>query len=224
MAPTHRQNVLKKYKLEDRSYSLNELSKITGIPMSILQQVYNRGIGAYRSNPQSVRLKGSFKKGVDAPLSMKLSKEQWAYARVYSFIDGGHTQDDDLRKNSRYNIMKPLGIKTPPRVPRPPKTPSPPSSPPPPSQPPPPSKKPRRDGSPPAPGSSSRQLSMAVGGTVSEGILLRRPYYHCMAGMTSFEHGMGSYKGIRYNPTNQNFAQATFVQGGYFPMADHRLI
>jgi hypothetical protein len=64
----------------------------------------------------------------------------------------------------------------------------------------------------------------AVGGTVSEGILLRRPYYHCMAGMTSFEHGMGRYRGIMYNPTNQNFAQATFVQGGYFPMADHRLI
>jgi hypothetical protein len=36
---------------------------------------------------------------------MKLSKEQWAFARVYSFIDGGHTQDDDLRKNSRYSIM-----------------------------------------------------------------------------------------------------------------------
>jgi hypothetical protein len=69
---------------------------------------------------------------------------------------------------------------------------------------------------------------MAVGGTVSEGILLRRPYNHRMAGMTAFEHGMGHYKGmshsIRYNPTNQNFAQATFVQGGYFPMADHRLI
>jgi hypothetical protein len=64
----------------------------------------------------------------------------------------------------------------------------------------------------------------AVGGTVSEGILLRRPYYHCMAGMTSFEHGMGRYRGIMYNPTNQNFAQATFVQGGYFPDADHRLI
>lgn len=75
---------------------------------------------------------------------------------------------------------------------------------------------------------SSRKLNMAVGGTVSEGILLRRPYNHCMAGMTAFEHGMGHYKGmshsVRYNPTNQNFAQASFVQGGYFPMADHRLI
>lgn len=81
--------------------------------------------------------------------------------------------------------------------------------------------------SPPVEGMAKMKIdkpSMAVGGTVSEGILLRRPYYHCMAGMTSFEHGMGSYRGIRYNPTNQNFAQATFVQGGYFPEADHRLI
>jgi len=220
--PTHRQNVLKKYKLEDRSYSLNELSKITGIPMSILQQVYNRGIGAYRSNPQSVRLKGSFKKGVDAPLSMKLSKEQWAYARVYSFIDGGHTQDDDLRKNSRYNIMEQKG--SPPRSPPRPASPKP--SPKRPARPPP---RPRTSGNiqePEGKPDSSKNLNTeyAVGGTVSEGILLRRPYYHCMAGMTSFEHGMGRYRGIMYNPTNQNFAQATFVQGGYFPEADHRLI
>jgi hypothetical protein len=207
MAPTHRQNVLKKYSLEDKSYSLNELSKITGIPMSILQQVYNRGIGAYKSNPQSVRLKGSFKKGVNAPLSMKLSKEQWAYARVYSFIDGGHTQDDDLRKNSRSSIM--LG-----------------------DGPPFPSKAfaAAQARHPPPAGVINPYTTMgyAVGGTVSEGILLRRPYNHRMAGMTAFEHGMGHYKGmshsVRYNPTNQNFAQATFVQGGYFPQADHRLI
>ena len=109
MSQTHRQNVLQKYKLEDKSYSLNELSKVIGIPMSILQQVYNRGIGAYRSNPESVRLKGSFKKDPNAPLSTKLSKEQWAYARVYSFIDRGHTQDNDLRrkiKDSTKSFLK----------------------------------------------------------------------------------------------------------------------
>jgi hypothetical protein len=32
-------------------------------------------------------MKGTFKKGVDAPASMKLSPQQWAFARTYSFID-----------------------------------------------------------------------------------------------------------------------------------------
>jgi hypothetical protein len=95
---THRQNVLKKYKLEDKSYSIRELSKITGVPRRILQDVYNRGIGAYNTNPQSVRMKGSFKKGVNAPMSMKLSPEQWAFARVFSFIDGNPKHDNDLRE------------------------------------------------------------------------------------------------------------------------------
>lgn len=96
---THRQDVLKKYKLEDRGYSLQELSDKTSIPLSILQEVYNRGIGAYRTSPKSVRLKGSYVKNVDAPMSKKLSKEQWAMARVYSFINGNPSHDEDLRSN-----------------------------------------------------------------------------------------------------------------------------
>jgi hypothetical protein len=95
--PTHRENFLRKNNLEDKSYSLYELAKISGYSKNTLQQVYNRGIGAYQSNPISVRLKGSFKKGVQAPMSMKLSKEQWAMARVYSFLDGSQKHDLDLR-------------------------------------------------------------------------------------------------------------------------------
>lgn len=94
---TRREKFLKKYKVEDRSYSLEELAKISGEPLATLQEVYNRGIGAYKTNPQSVRMKGSFKKGVNAPMSKKLSKEQWAFARTYSYLVKGHTQDDDLR-------------------------------------------------------------------------------------------------------------------------------
>jgi len=94
---THKQNVLKRYGLKDTGYSLDELAKISSVPLDILQQVYNRGIGAYKTQPQSVRLKGSFVKNVDAPLSKKLSKEQWAMARVYSFLDGNPKHDDDLR-------------------------------------------------------------------------------------------------------------------------------
>lgn len=96
---THRENVLRKYKLDfAKGHSIKELSRVTGVPVSILQEVYNRGIGAYKTNPTSVRMKGSFKKGVNAPMKMKLSKEQWAMARVYSFIDGNPKHDNDLRK------------------------------------------------------------------------------------------------------------------------------
>ena len=97
MTHTHRHRFLAKYKLEDKSYSLRQLAKIATIPMATLQEVYNRGIGAYKTDPLSVRMKGTFKKGVDAPMSMKLSKEQWAMARVYSFLDGSKKHDTDLR-------------------------------------------------------------------------------------------------------------------------------
>jgi hypothetical protein len=84
--------------LKDEPHSLGELTAASHIPKSTLQKVYNRGIGAYKTNPTSVRMKGSFKKGVNAPMSKKLSKEQWAMARVYSFIDGNPKHDNDLRK------------------------------------------------------------------------------------------------------------------------------
>jgi hypothetical protein len=83
--------------IPDETYSLSDLAMISGIKKSVLQEVYNRGIGAYTTNPQSVRLKGSFKKNVAAPMSKKLSKEQWAMARVYSFLDGNTKHDQDLR-------------------------------------------------------------------------------------------------------------------------------
>lgn len=94
---THRENFLKAHKLEDKGYSLNQLAKISSVPLKMLREVYNRGIGAYKTQPSSVRLKGSYVKGVKAPMSAKLSKEQWAMARVYSFLDGNPKHDEDLR-------------------------------------------------------------------------------------------------------------------------------
>ena len=102
---THKENVLKRYGLTEDSYSKQELSKITKVPLKIIKEVYNRGIGAYKTNPESVRIKGTFKKG-PAPMSKKLSKEQWAMARVYSFLDGNPKHDDDLRAN----ICKKCGL------------------------------------------------------------------------------------------------------------------
>lgn len=95
---THRENFLRKHGLDtDKSYSLSQLSKISGVPKRILQEVYNRGIGAYKTQPSSVRMKGTFEKGVNAPMSMKLSPQHWAMARTYSYLDFNPKHDNDLR-------------------------------------------------------------------------------------------------------------------------------
>jgi len=95
---THRENVLRRLGMStDRGYSLPVLSKASGVSVKTLQEVYNRGTGAYKSNPTSVRMKGTFKKGVSAPMSQKLSVQQWSMARVYSFLDGNPKHDNDLR-------------------------------------------------------------------------------------------------------------------------------
>ena len=74
MVITNKDKFNKKYKKpKGTSHSRSDISKLTGIPSSILTEVYKRGIGAYKSNPSSVRP------------SVK-SKEQWAMGRVYSFV------------------------------------------------------------------------------------------------------------------------------------------
>ena len=59
------------HKLVDKPYSLPELAKISGKPLSVLKEVQKRGFGAYKTQPSSVRMLGSYKKGVNAPMSMK---------------------------------------------------------------------------------------------------------------------------------------------------------
>jgi len=70
----------------DTSNSINDIVRLSGIPKKILDEVYNRGVGAYKTNPQSVRTKTG-KKDAKAPMSKKMSKEQWAISRVYSFVN-----------------------------------------------------------------------------------------------------------------------------------------
>jgi hypothetical protein len=95
---THKQSFLKAHGLPvDSSYSLTELAKISGIKRSVLAEVEKRGYGAYNNNYSSVREKGTFKKGTNAPPSRKLSPQQWARARVYSYLDGSKKHDLDLR-------------------------------------------------------------------------------------------------------------------------------
>lgn len=69
---TWKEKYNKKYGYEkSKSNSLSDISKDTGVSKKGLQQIYNKGIGAYKTNPQSVRPNVT-------------SKEQWAMARVYS--------------------------------------------------------------------------------------------------------------------------------------------
>jgi len=72
---TYKTDFNKKYGFKkDQSHSLQEIAKITGYKKKGLQTIYDKGIGAYKTNPSSVR------KNV-------VSKEQWAMARVYASIN-----------------------------------------------------------------------------------------------------------------------------------------
>lgn len=84
--PTNREEYFKRHNITKDSLSKSEIAKISKIPIKILDEVYDRGIGAYKTNPESVRTKGG-KKDPKVPLSKKMSKEQWAMARVYSFVN-----------------------------------------------------------------------------------------------------------------------------------------
>jgi hypothetical protein len=106
---THRENILRKLGLPATTHlSLSALAGYTKTPVQALQEVYNRGIGAWKSNPQSVRIKSNFSKNPNMskyPRSARLTKEQWAYARVYSFLDKGtdyYTADMDIAQ--KYNL------------------------------------------------------------------------------------------------------------------------
>lgn len=75
MVLTYKQKFNRKYKQKlDESNTLKEISDKTGYKLSGLQTIYNKGIGAYKTNPSSVRPNVQ-------------SKERWAYARVYASID-----------------------------------------------------------------------------------------------------------------------------------------
>jgi len=75
MVETYKNKFNRKYGFpKDKSHSLSSISKLTGYKRSGLQTIYNKGAGAFRSNPSSVR-------------PMVKSKEQWAMARVYASVN-----------------------------------------------------------------------------------------------------------------------------------------
>ena len=78
MVLTNKQQYNKRHGFnKDEPHSKKEISKISKIPIKILDDVYHRGVGAYFTNPSSVR------KSVKSP-------EEWAMARsnklMYKFF------------------------------------------------------------------------------------------------------------------------------------------
>ncbi len=110
MVLTNKQKYNKKYGYKEASsHSLNAISKKTGVDRKIIQEVYNRGTGAWKGNIASVRVAATGKKNPKAPRSVKMTKQQWSVARVYSFVMGGKTQktaDADLWKKHLKSLKK----------------------------------------------------------------------------------------------------------------------
>jgi len=75
MVETYKQKFNKKYgNPKNQPNSLKDISDQTGYKLSGIKTIFDKGKGAYKSNPQSVRP------------NVK-SAEQWAYARVYAAVN-----------------------------------------------------------------------------------------------------------------------------------------
>lgn len=75
MTQTYKQQFNKKYKQTlTQSNSIQDIARLTGYKIAGLRIIYNKGIGAYKSNPKSVR------PNVKSP-------EQWAMSRVYASVN-----------------------------------------------------------------------------------------------------------------------------------------
>jgi hypothetical protein len=106
---THKEHLFKSIGLPATvSFSRKQIASLFKVPLAALNEIYKRGIGAWKTNISSVRLQKDFSKNPDTkkyPRSKRLGKEQWAMARIYSFLDKGktyHTADADIAK--KYNI------------------------------------------------------------------------------------------------------------------------
>jgi hypothetical protein len=70
-----------------KAKSLEEKAKATGVPLSYLKEVYNRGLAAWRTGHRP-----------------GATQQQWGYARVHSFLTKGKTYsttDSDLAKKAK---------------------------------------------------------------------------------------------------------------------------
>jgi hypothetical protein len=85
---TYKQKFNKKYGFpKNESHSIAEIARLTGYKVAGLRKIVEKGRGAFRTNPQSVR-------------PQVKSATQWGIARVYSAVMGGKAKkiDKDLLK------------------------------------------------------------------------------------------------------------------------------
>ncbi len=86
MVLTYKQKFNKKYGFEkDKSHSMAEISRLTGYKLSGLKTIKKKGMGAFYSNPQSVR-------------KQVKSADQWGIARIYSAVMGGKAAKIDKKQ------------------------------------------------------------------------------------------------------------------------------
>ena len=109
MVMTNKNKFNIKYKQpKDQPNSKKDISKLTGIPIKILDEVYDRGLMAHKNNPQSVRSLSGKKIGGKS-LKGKMSAQQWGMSRIYAFVMKGktwQTADKDLADKVRKKKIK----------------------------------------------------------------------------------------------------------------------
>lgn len=104
MTKSYRQKYNEKYGFaKDASHSIADIAKTTGYQKAGLQKIFDKGVGARKTNPESVRSVSDGKKRGGKSLRGKMSAEQWGQARIYSAVMGGAAQkyDKDLLKKSK---------------------------------------------------------------------------------------------------------------------------
>lgn len=85
MTLTHRAQFNTRHRFDkDESHSLTEISKLSGIKKSILEEVFKRGVGAFKTA---------------GPSRPNMTKESWGQSRVYAFvnkIESGKSLNHDI--------------------------------------------------------------------------------------------------------------------------------
>jgi hypothetical protein len=93
MPQTYKQQFNKKHKQPlNKSNSLKEISDLSGYKLSGIKTIFEKGKGAYKSNPQSVR-------------PHVKSASQWGYARVYASVNPKSWWSNQQKQKPKKDIL-----------------------------------------------------------------------------------------------------------------------